>query len=519
MTRISRRRFLGTSALTMTAAGLTPMAGRGSAGAQVAPGRMPAAARATGRPNVLWIQTDEQRPDSLGCYGSEWAHTPNVDRLAREGAVFRECHVQSPVCVPARTSQITGRYPQETGIFDNKYYYERNILPPNLVTFPQAFSSAGYNVASIGKWHTPDHPIWQYNNPWQHFDTLGPAMVRDPEQEEKARIIRRPRGAPLIIGGIYPEDERWGTDMGSHHTDLALAWLRENANGPQPFFFRVSYLWPHTPAVAPRPWHRLYEGKNFIVPIDHREEMYANRSLLDRQLSDEQGGNEFDRETWEWICQTYYGCCAYIDHQIGRLLFALEEMGLMDNTIIAFTSDHGRNNGEYGCCEKSTFDHEVWRVPQVIRYPEKVAPGQVRTDICEGLDLGPTLMSLAGVERPAGFRGRDLFNSEEPDAVHGVIERGGGRDVNNPHADENRGHRRLAIRTKRWRYDFASHLHNKELAKNQQHPSLYDIENDPLERFNLINDPRHRDTVSDLHAQLLDWFHSVPYRSANEQEI
>lgn len=518
MSRLTRRTFLGATTAAFAARNIVPAHAAGTSQPDPGPGTI-SSSRGGRRPNVLWIQTDEQRPDSLGCYGSNWAYSPNLDRLAAQGAVFHECHVQSPVCVPSRTSQITGRYPQETGVYDNKYYYQPGILPADLVTFPQAFSRAGFRTASIGKWHTPEHPIWQFNNPWQHFDTIGPAMVRDPEQEEKCRIIRRPRGAPIIIGGAYPHDERWGVDMGAHHTDLALDWLESNARGATPFFLRVSYLWPHTPAVAPRPWDRLYEGKDIKVPIEHRQEMYGNRSRLDQQLADEQGGNTLDAETWRWICQTYYGCCSYVDQQVGRILFWLEQNQMMDNTIIAFTSDHGRNNGEYGCCEKMTFDREVWRVPQIIRYPKRVQAGEVRSDLCEALDLGPTLLSLAGVERPAGMRGRDLFDASqpEPDAVFGVVERGGGRNLQNPHADENRGHRRMAIRTRRWRYDFASHLNNQPLPENQHHGSLYDIANDPEERFNLINEPEHQTTASQLQARLKDWFASVPCRGSGNE--
>ncbi|MCL5269566.1 MAG: sulfatase-like hydrolase/transferase [bacterium] len=160
MTDINRRRFIqGAGALAAGAAAWGLAGGRADAIVDpptLLPVTKPTAGgQAAKRPNVLWIQTDEQRPDSLGCYGSTWARTPNLDRLAREGAVFNECHVQSPVCVASRTSQLFCRYPQELGVYDNKYFYEAGILDPDLPSFPQIFARAGYRTASYGKWHTP----------------------------------------------------------------------------------------------------------------------------------------------------------------------------------------------------------------------------------------------------------------------------------------------------------------------------------------------------------------------------
>lgn len=472
----------------------------------------------TQRPNILWIFTDENRPDAYGCYGQPWAQTPTVDKIAARGVVMQNAYVQSPVCVPSRTSMLYALYPQELGVYDNRYPYKDGILADTLVPFQKVFENNGYSTANIGKWHTPGKHRWGYCDRYQSTGNFNPwGSKRGPEYEKKFTIIHRPKGTPIVLGGTYPETEDLnGGSIASILTDKALNWL-ESRDKEKPFLLRVSYLWPHTPSVAPVPFDTIYKGANFPKPYLNARKVYKTKSAPDKKLSDEQGGTQLTGKQWEWICQTYYGCVAYLDGQFERLYQYLEENGLLENTIVVLSSDHGRNLGEYGTCEKGTFDNEVWRIPFVISYPKKVPQGIVRYDLCEAIDHARTLLGLAGIDAPGYYRGRNLFNEGEkaPVAVYGMNERGKVKDASIAQYERNRGNRRIAVRTKDYRYDYLySTAGGKKINDpKERHPSLYKITSDPQERHNLINDPKYTKRAKQLHDQLEYWFESLPYRS------
>jgi arylsulfatase A-like enzyme len=466
------------------------------------------------RPNILWIQTDEQRPDSLGCYGSAWAKTPYLDRLARQGVVFHECHVQSPVCVPSRTSMLACKYPQEIDVqgnssLDGKKFSNR----PGLFTekdkfFPNLFADAGYRTANIGKWHTPRHKTWQENDLFILFDDVaGFYGLAEGYSEEAHRVVKRPRGSSIIIGGIYPEHDG-GTTPSSHITDKAIDWLKKNGTaGNKPFLLRVSHLWPHTPVLAPQPWDTLYKPSDVPCRANNRKS-YEGRAEYDRTLSDGHGGFKLSDEVWQQNAADYYGLCSHVDHEVGRLLQALEESGLAENTIIAYNADHGRNLGENGTCEKNTFDREVWRVPFILSWPGHLPEGENRHDLMELMDFGPTLCALAGIPLDDGMRGRDLFHSEEPAAVYGVVQTWGLWT-------------RAAVRTKRYRYECTLAYHNQfsdrnsRIAGGDYDPNLFDVEKDPFEENNLIHNPEMTGVAEELHTKLNNWYRKYSSQTEN----
>lgn len=467
-------------------------------------------------PNILWIYTDEHRPDSYGCYGQSWAQTPTVDTIAAHGVVMYNHYVQSPASVPSRTSMLYARYPQELGVYDNRYFYQEGILENDLVPFQEIFQNNGYETANIGKWHTPGQHRWGYCYTYQFTDQFGPQGCRDAAQEAKFNLVHRPKGTPLVLGGTYPETEYFnGGSIATVVTDKALEWL-DARDQSKPFLLRVSYIWPHTPSTAPKPFDTIYAGKNFPKPYKNAKKLYAVKSLPDRQLSDEQGGLTMTDSQWEWVCQTYYGLVAYLDTQFARLYDYLEENNMLENTVILVCADHGRNLGEYGTCEKSTFDNEVWRVPFIISYPKKLPQGVVRRDLSEHIDIAKTLLGLANIPAPTSYRGRDLFDPSQPapDAVYGMLERGNVIDLPNAQKESNRGDRRLAIRTKDYRYDcMYSNRGVKITNPAKWYPSLYKISEDPNETRNLINDPDYQKIADKLHEKLITWFESLPYRS------
>lgn len=445
------------------------------------------------KPNILWIQTDEQRPDSLGCYGSEWAHTPNLDALAKRGTTFTECHAQSPVCVPSRTSMMFCKYPQETEVYDNNKWGRDGFISPETPTWVNLLRNNGYHAVNLGKWHTPNHPTWDENVLFDLFPEvtgyyeLGPDYKKD---EERLRVIQRPSERdPIIIGGKYPYHD-WGVTPSSYLTDLALDKIDELNQNVEPWLLRVSYIWPHTPVLAPEPWDRLYDPKTIPNHALNRD-AYNGRSDYDRWFADYQGGFKLSREEWAQCAADYYGLCSSIDYEVGRLIQYLDQQGLADNTIIAFNSDHGRSLGEAGLCEKGTYDREVWRVPSIISSPGSVPVDSVDDGLCELMDFGPTICALCDVEMAEGMRGRDLFNTEAPESVFGIIDIG--------------PYRRAGVRNGKYRMDCTVAYDYKLRRREDWDPNLFDLSNDPLEDHNLAKHPEYKDILDSLYDELENW--------------
>jgi choline-sulfatase len=258
--------------------------------------------------------------------------------------------------------------------------------------------------------------------------------------------------------------------------------------------------------LCPWPWTELYPPEEIACQARNRP-MYNNRSDWDRQLANEQGGFELSMDAWRYIWSCYFGLCAHIDHQAGRLLRALDVLGLRDRTIVAYTSDHGKGLGEYGACEKVTYDREVWRVPLILSWPGQLPEGERRSDLVESLDIGPTAMGLCGVRRDERLpRGRNLADSAEPEAVFGVINRGGKRTLEAFHAQEDEGVLRIGVRTKRWRMDYTRGYFGKPIPLEKCDPGLFDLERDPAELRNLGRQPAFAEVVKRLRELGEAWF-------------
>lgn len=445
------------------------------------------------RPNVLWIQTDEQRPDSLGCYGSSWAKTPVLDGLAKRGTVFTECHVQSPVCVPSRSSMLFCKYPQELGIYENSKAFKDGFVDPAAKTWVNCMADAGYRTVSIGKWHTPNHATWQENSLFDLFhDVTDYYALRGnfAGKEAEYRVVNRKGDLfPIIIGGIYPYHD-YGVTPATYLTDLAIEKLQELKKGNQPWLLRVSYIWPHTPVLVPKPWDKVYDPQEIPSRALNRA-AYETRSAYDRWFADYQGGFKLDEKTWRQCAADYYALCAHVDDQVGRLMQELEKLGQLDNTIVAFNADHGRSLGEAGLCEKGTYDREVWRVPFVFSCPGLIPEGKTDAQLCELLDFGATITSLCGVPLQEGMRGRNVFTTASPSAVFGVIEIG--------------AYRRAGVFDGKYRMDCTIAYKYKLTPESESDPNLFDLEKDPYEENNLANNPEYAPVVKKMYQQMREW--------------
>jgi choline-sulfatase len=483
-------------------------------------------------PNVLWIQTDEHRPDSLGCYGSAWAKTPNLDLLAAHGVLMKNCVCQSPVCTPSRSSQLTCLYPQECNVLLNdEVAWRDNIFPKGTVTFPEIFARAGYETVSLGKWHTPNHPTWQHAEQdkliekYASFVDLGPGY-----SDKEFHVVKSPDKLHIIYGGTYPSREENPSRI---LTNRAIDYLRDRKRD-RPFLLRVSHNWPHTPVLPPPPFDRTYLAEE--IPIQYFDEQaYRLRAAYDRTVADALRMRELTREQVRQIWKDYMGLCTYVDYEIGRLLAALRALGLDKDTVIMCSADHGRALGEFGHGWKHTFDDQVWRVPFIWSWPGHLPENHVREDLCELVDTGRTLLGLAGIHQqaPAMWRGRDLFNDPIPrpekQAVFGQI---GWPNAHAPLLMDDKviairrnfsqmigmelekalpifSMLRMAVRTPRYRMDVSWMKDGRRLSLAENDGNLFDLRSDPFEKNNLWNDQASRPIAAALMSKLDAWFEGM----------
>jgi len=434
---------------------------------------------ATERPNILWLMTDEQRCDSLGCYGAEWAHTPNIDALAREGAVFGAAVTPAPVCVPARTSILAGKYPCRTGVWHNSIDLKAPV--PNLMG---RFRDAGYLTASFGKQH--------YGGRGSAFDTeSGPCLsehvhyFRYPEQYDESRhdVVKYPGDIyNWIFGGRFPAPAEETAE--AQVVGKATEWL--DAEGRScPLFLRVSFNGPHTPVVPPEPFDRIVDADAVKLPAEAEEMPEGSPRWLDEELSKCASAAPLSGEQIRKMRGYYYGEVAFLDSLFGRLLDGMRERGLLDNTIVVYCSDHGTHLGDFGLVQKQTFFEPVVNVPFIWWYPSGIAGGaRFRTPV-ETQSMLPTLLELAGLEAPgAGYSpslASCLSNGREPEQRPVFSEFTLASFA--PHTKHDRP--LVMVRDGEWKLSGCFDSDVSDLV-------LYDLERDPHERRNLAEDPASR---------------------------
>lgn len=346
------------------------------------------------RPNVLWLMTDEQRTDSLGCYGSPWAATPHLDGLAREGAVFRQALTPAPVCVPARLSLLTGRYPARTGIWWNRHRHGLDL--PHL-TAP--FREAGFVSASFGKqdYHTRQPAFAaeerfvlsdavHYYHYAERYDAAAHGVVQYP-----------PKPYPWIFGGRYPEPADRTAEAAA--VRAAEGWLEALPAG-RPFILRVSTNGPHTPVVPPAPFDTAIAEEAIALPAAGETLPPGRPAWVGDWLARAAAASRLAADEIRAMRRYYYGEVAYLDALFGGLLEWMRERGLLENTIVALCSDHGTHLGDYGLVQKQSFYAPVLQVPLLLWYPERIPGGRAYDTPVESLSLLPTLLDLAGLEIP-----------------------------------------------------------------------------------------------------------------------
>jgi choline-sulfatase len=437
-------------------------------------------------PNLLFITTDQQRWDSLPCYGLSFMRTPHLDRLAREGLVFDHAYTPAPLCVPARASLLSGQWPSTTGVLGNNHG-----LAADTPTWPARLSAAGYRTAAIGKMHF---------YPWDARQGFEERISAEDKrhvylQDDFVKFLRahgHERVHPTTNPGYFeslgapvtPLPKRFHVD--GFTGDQAADWLARH--GHEPFAAWVSFAGPHDPYDPPEEMAAMYADAPIPVPIGSRAEL-ATKPRAQQRANTETINNSMFRidptqatpeQHRRWRAH-YYANISLIDEGIGKILAALEATDALERTLIIFTSDHGDALGDHGLAYKSFFYDCMARVPLIVRGPG-VAAGQRCPALVSLLDLVPLFYGVAGVEPPPTLEGVDLTPLLQAPT-------GPGRSAV---FSENLG--ALMVRDARYKY---VHYADGDCE-------LYDLSTDPTEERNLADDSAAAPEIARLRALLLE---------------
>lgn len=427
--------------------------------------------------NVLFIAADDLAC-TVGCFGDRMAKTPHLDRLAAEGVCFLNAYNQIPLCNPSRASVMTGLRPDKLKVYDLDRHFRDEV--PDVVTLSQQFKNRGWYTARVGK-------IYHYNVPasigtdgfddpasWQ--ETVNPSG-RDKTDEAlifNAEPHRRISAALSWLAADGADDEQ--TD-GMVATE-AIRLMREH--GDKPFFIAAGFFRPHTPYVAPKKYFDLYPLEEIRLPYapeDDRDDIPIAAFAHNCPVPNYGLKEPILRQA----IQAYYASVSFIDAQVGRLLDALNDLGLAENTLVVFWSDHGYHLGEHnGVWQKRTLFEQGARAPLLMRAPGVAGNGRACRRIVEFVDIYPTVVDWAGLPVPENIDGRSLMPLlREPGrkwnglAVTQVL-----RPADDRLDTQVMG---CSIRTHRWRYT--------EWADGKSGVELYDHHSDPMEFRNLAVEP------------------------------
>ena len=358
------------------------------------------------RPNVLFIAADDLRAD-LGAYGHPFVHTPNIDRLAARGMLFERAYVQQPLCNPSRASIMTGLRPDRLGVTDLFTHFR--ATHPDVATLPQLFMRHGYHAEGVGKiYHNWAQSDWRGDAAsWSVPQVMHYASHGSDTAVVAGTVPPDLAGVPRTEMRDVPDDAYFDGRI----ADLAVEALSRLQD--EPFFLGVGFWKPHAPFNAPKRYWDLYD-RDEIGPALYPNPpadvpgitMHESREIF-REYTDREGGEPTPAEEVT-LRHGYYAAISYLDAQVGKVIGALDSLGLSDNTIVVFWSDHGYHLGEHALWSKRTNFELDARVPLIISAPGQAAPGGRTGSIVELLDLYPTLADLADLPAPAHLEGVTL---------------------------------------------------------------------------------------------------------------
>ncbi|MEM7127535.1 MAG: sulfatase-like hydrolase/transferase [Chloroflexota bacterium] len=459
------------------------------------------------RPNILWICSDQQRFDTLGCYGNDFVHTPNIDKLAENGVLFEYCYSQSPVCTPSRASFLTGRYPRTTRCRANG-----QSIPEDEVLVTRLLSDAGYVCGLSGKLHLSvcnpavtqgterriNDGYDEFN--WSHHPSPDwPTSDFNHWLREKGVEYSTPsyKGSKYVEAGLPAEYHQttWCSQK-------AINFIEAHANHDHPWLFSINMFDPHHPFDPPVEYLERYLERLDDVPLPNYTSGELENKTKYQQIDHNGAYNnpnlypypKMTDEEHRLVRAAYWAMCDLIDDQVGRMIDALEATNQLDNTIIIFMSDHGEMLGDHGIYLKGAYFYEpAVRVPMIVSFPKAIEPGRRSSAMIELSDIAPTLLEAAQQPPYEGMQAHSFWSiltgesnlNQHRDSVYSEYYDAWTHD--NAAA--------TMIRTERYKLVTCHELNSGE---------LYDLELDPGETNNLWDEETYASVKLDLFRQLSD---------------
>lgn len=442
------------------------------------------------RPNLLFILVDQLRMDCLGAYGNREVKTPNIDRLAEEGVLYKNSFCPYPVCTPSRYSLLSGRY-----VHDHRGWTNHCTLAADVDTFPKILRDAGYKTTAVGKMHhTPTYldvgfdgmVLAEQDGPgrWDddyHRYLMENGLVDRLDLEDQRREFREraPQEYWDTCGAIVsdlPERHHSTTWIGDRAVEALGTW-----NATENHLLMVSFIKPHHPFDPPSPWHEMYDPDGLTVLPGWTETCFEHDLQYGRGYFPH---DQLSERKLRRVMAYYYATISQIDHQVGRLVAHLTEKGLYDNTLIVFTADHGEYMGCHHLLLKGGLMYDpLVKVPLIVRWPPGEYAGTVSEDLVSNVDVAPTLCRAAGCQPGPRMEGHDLRSDS---AGHDVI-----------YAESHNGAQLMARSATRKLI-----LSSRKDAKTNL---FFDLEKDPFELGSLYGEESHKDEIKEIEGRLREW--------------
>ena len=454
------------------------------------------------RPNILMIMPDQQRADCIGAFGNQSILTPNIDALALKGMKFTNAYVNHPVCSPSRVNFMTGWYPHTRG-----HRTLTHLIQPHEPNLLRYLKDGGYHVAWAGARGDVFAPgVTEASTHFSGFTTPPKKMGMGPQH---------PLGSPLydaFYHGLRPGEETW-LDFDEACTRTAIDWLAQKPKGP--WCLWAPLIFPHLPFEVEQQWYDLYSPEDLPKRISSPG---SGKPQFHQAIREKLGTDRLTEDHWQEIRRVYYAMISRVDHQLGRILDALELTGEADNTFVLYFTDHGEYAGDFGLVEKwpSGLDRSLLQNPLIIAGPG-VKPNTTAATFTEMVDLMPTLLDLADIKVTHTHFGRslvDVLSDPEAKIRDAAFSEGGfvtdelnllevakgeyANKANLQHEQPSLVGRAIAMRTELYTY----------IYRLYESDELYDRSDDPNETENLIDHPEHKGRINDMKSKVLDWLFS-----------